>query len=162
MNRQYATIPYDEPQPYRTPNKNTSKFNNDYNLLDDFEALDQKYSQSNKPNQNVRIEGYFGTANKGNGLSANLGEMMIKKKESNLDVGNSRSNMIYQSAAPQSGYQSSEPFVSDLFGSTQALNKNNQFERQESLQVDKIRQMNVDRLRKIEDIKSSFINNDMD
>ena len=161
MNRQYATINYNDPQPYRTPAKNSNKYNNlDYNLLDDFEALDQKYSQSNKPN--VRVEGYFGTANKGNGLSANLGEMMINKKESNLDVGNSRSNMIYQSAAPQSGYQSSEPFVSDLFGSTQALNKNNQFERQESLQVDKIRQMNVDRLRKIEDIKSSFINNDMD
>ena len=127
MNRQYATIPYNDPQPYRTPQKNSVKFNNDYNILDDFEALDYKYSRSSKPN--VRVEGYFGAANKGTNLGDQLGEMMIKS-DSNLDVRHTNSNMIYNSAAPRSGYQNSEqPYVSDLFGSTQSLNKNNQLEK---------------------------------
>ena len=70
--------------------------------------------------------------------------------------------MVYNSAAPKSGYESSEPFVSDLFGSTQALDKHNQFENVENLKIDHIRKMNVDRLKKIDDIKSSFVNNEMD
>ena len=87
MDRQYATIPNNDPQPFRTPNKNTVKLDNDYNFLDDFEAIDAKYSKTNKPN--IRVDGYFGTANKATNIGANLGEMMIKKRQSNLDIGNS-------------------------------------------------------------------------
>lgn len=73
---------------------------------------------SNKPSTNVRVDGYFGTANKASNIGASLGEMMVKR-DSNLDVGNSRSNMVYNSAGPKSGYQSEDqPFVQDLFGST--------------------------------------------